>query len=310
MSRHTYSGQSIEEAKRKATDAHGPKVRFVEANRLQQGGIAGFLSKTSFEVVVDSPEPTSMYDPSALLGLLDEQDSHVTSEGAVRVSTASSAFDDVFQSVTKTTGHSAENTAPPQTEDVGMYGRRTAVTQPIPPAIQPSVEHQIPAALSAPQIGPQPAEPSRVPGDLVLVVGFSDDALATVRAMARAGKPVDIRAGGAATIKNTDPINDRRSALPARADAVGRSRAVYVAYGIGSDIDLREAVSAIQPDQVWAVVDASMKTGDTAAWVTALPAVDGLAVVNTARTSTPETANLLGVPIGFVDGEPAVSARL
>lgn len=146
--------------------------------------------------------------------------------------------------------------------------------------------------------------PTRSPGDLTLIVGLGRDALAVARGMAGEGSVVDLRAGGSLGFEHSDPVRDRRSAMTARADAVHRDRAVFVAYGLDPTADFAEILRSIGADQVWAAVDAGRKHEDTDRWLRALSeavGVDALAVIGSHRTATPQTVGTLGVPIGWVE---------
>ncbi|MHA7209584.1 hypothetical protein [Arthrobacter sp. MDT1-65] len=111
-------------------------------------------------------------------------------------------------------------------------------------------------------------------------------------------------------------VDDRNSAVTARADGVLANVPAVVAYGLGSQSIAAAAArnfSALGADQLWLVVDAACKPDDMAAWAGAVRKtvpVHALAVVNTTGTMTPATVNELGLPVGFVDGAPAVKAVL
>jgi len=103
-------------------------------------------------------------------------------------------------------------------------------------------------------------------------------------------------------------VENRRDALAARAQGVERSESVFVACGWGADA--ADVLVAVQPDQVWVAVDAGRKPADTARWVGAVAAavrIDAVATVGSATTSTPETVEELGLPIGWIDDRPATS---
>ena len=145
-------------------------------------------------------------------------------------------------------------------------------------------------------------------GDLTLVIGLGADALAAARALAEAIGDAEVRPGGCSRAPAVR-VDDRRGALQARADGVRRERAVVVAFGMtrgaAEVAELAEALAGIAPDQVWAAVDASRKTEDTAAWVRAVDAVlavDALVVTGSELTATPGSVRGLGIPIGWLDG--------
>jgi hypothetical protein len=106
---------------------------------------------------------------------------------------------------------------------------------------------------------------------------------------------------------------DRRSAIAARASATDEGRFVIVAFGLLPGRDYTEELQMLDATQVWAAVDASRKTDDTRVWVALLDEaadVDALAVVGTTATQTPNSVNDLGVPIGWVEDEPALEPAL
>ena len=155
--------------------------------------------------------------------------------------------------------------------------------------------------------------PPRAPGDLVLIVGLGQEPLAIARSMSKQGRNADIRSGGSIILRLSDPIMDRRTAQAARAEALRRGSAVFVAFGIDPDTLFTDAVRSISADQVWAVVDASRKQEDTEEWVNALrnaAGVDALAVIRAEETASPQTVNDLGVPVGWITDRPSTSTRV
>ncbi len=82
---------------------------------------------------------------------------------------------------------------------------------------------------------------------------------------------------------------------------------------VGKNAASLATVAALGADQVWIVVDAGRKPLDTAAWVTEVTedvSVTAMAVVGTSATSSPESVNTLGIPVGWVDGRRATSPVL
>ncbi|MET1051463.1 MAG: hypothetical protein ABWX65_02375 [Mycetocola sp.] len=155
------------------------------------------------------------------------------------------------------------------------------------------------------------------PGDLVLVIGAAHDAISVVRSMALAAGPADVAIAGTVVDDAMTRVDDRRSAVRARAIGVQNARPVFVAFGLGRGSTIQsgweDVVYGISPDQVWAAVDAGRKPDDTARWVNqvaAVLAVDAIAVEGSASTATPDTIAELHLPIGWVDGSaPARSTR-
>ncbi|WP_223692895.1 hypothetical protein [Leifsonia poae] len=230
------------------------------------------------------------------------------------VSTSSLAFQSILDDLVRTVGE-VEAEAPLGTAPAGGVG---APESDIGAGLG---AEQRTAARIPPRTGPQPTSaPLRVPppppallrarGDLTLVVGLGPDALAAARELAADIGDAEVRPGGSSRAA-APRADDRRGALRARADGVRRERAIVVAYGLSGAAaavaDIAESLAGIEPDQVWAAVDSSRKTEDTAGWVRAVDAVlavDGLVVSGAALTATPETVRGLGIPVRWIDGAP------
>ncbi|MBF5083107.1 hypothetical protein [Quadrisphaera sp. INWT6] len=93
----------------------------------------------------------------------------------------------------------------------------------------------------------------------------------------------------------------------AGARAARRSLVVVLPAPVGAAPPVRAAVAdtldQLAPDEVWAVVDATRRLDDSAAWLTAVGGdrgVDALAVVNTEVTSAPAAALALQAPVVLV----------
>ncbi|TNM69406.1 hypothetical protein FHN55_03590 [Streptomyces sp. NP160] len=102
----------------------------------------------------------------------------------------------------------------------------------------------------------------------------------------------------------------QEAAQDARADR--RSLVVVLPAPIGAAPPVRAAVAdtleQLAPDEVWAVVDATRRLDDTAAWLTAVAGergVDALALTNTEVTSAPAAALALPAPVVLVGDRPA-----
>ncbi|UNK46819.1 hypothetical protein [Arthrobacter sulfonylureivorans] len=186
-----------------------------------------------------------------------------------------------------------------------------------------------PGSAAAPVI----PSPLYGPGDLVLLIGQGGNALEAAHSMAAAAPAVNgapseaadwissggnmVRMAGAHAADVRRPVQDRNSAIGARARGVERGQSVFVAFGLGQTLTPTLEMLAILPalgaDQIWLAVDAGRKSEDTDRWVQAVQRVvvpDGLAVTGSRHTSTPKTVNTLGIPVGWVDGEPSEAARL
>jgi hypothetical protein len=177
-------------------------------------------------------------------------------------------------------------------------------------AVDPPV---LPRRLRRPPAVPQPL---RAPGDLIVVIGAAVDAVAVARSMAVTSAAGDFAVAGMVDSPGTTRVDDRRSAVRARAIGVHNARPVFVAFGLDRRTIDRpnwdEPLLGISPDQVWVAVDAGRKPEDTAHWVNAVAAripVDAIAVEGSTLTASPDTVDELHLPIGWVDGSPSASAR-
>ncbi|MCU1405975.1 MAG: hypothetical protein JWQ43_2278 [Glaciihabitans sp.] len=338
MNRFQLRGTSLDDLKAQILVEHGPAARIVSAEKVTQGGVAGFLAKHFYEVTVEAPEvipivitpavgrhrdPGDRVGIAALLAAADDADEGMlpraagtaaptsTSLGTRR---AAGAFEEVVAELSQRAGLSTPIPEPAaglthtprglEAEPIGADAESSRLLDARTVDPRFSVEVELPLV----------PEVSRIAGDLTLLVGVGQQALAVAHTLAADGAPIDVRAGGVIAAEGsnsgTAAVNDRRSALVARASVVTSGRAVLVAFGITAGVDplradVRDSLRSIGADEVWVVVDASTKHEDTARWVRLLSAVvplDALAVVGVGLTSTPETVERLGIPIGYRDG--------
>jgi len=276
---------------------HGPRARIVAAEKVTVGGIRGLFSRQYFEVTVElQPDvPTedtrrsrrAKLDVQARLGIAalladaDEAEARIQGTPAeALLSTGSNHFAALMDDLTF-------NTVPP-------------VAAAVPPPAIPRL-----AAIPVPLGGI---------GDLVVIVGLHQDAAAVATSMAAldpSGSAESVERAG--TLAGLAPGWDRRRALAARALAVERGRAAFVAFGLEGERNpaalavQAETLRTIGADQLWVAVDAGRKAQDTANWVRSLAAllpVDGVGVVGAAATASPDTVDQLSLPVGWIDGLP------
>lgn len=196
----------------------------------------------------------------------------------------------------------------------------TAPAPPTPPAALFAVPLEVSTGPTAARLPlpdrPLPADTAasrRAPellsgaGDLIVLAGLGNDALAVAQALARKHGRGYVCDGGAVEGNTRRRVEDRRTALAARAYGVQSGAPVIVAYGLGNGDPDDPRIAAIQqigPDQLWVVVDASRKTADTARWVNAVRArgeVVAMASISIRLTSSPESVRELGLPEGWSD---------
>lgn len=285
------TGTSLEELRTRVAAEHGPEARIVSAELVTVGGIGGFLARRHYEVTVDPGKPDAaqrlplQLRPGAgiasLLGDAEAAESrfHAAARQPV-VSTDSELFTVLVEELRATTGMTP------------------------------------PADSHAPVRVPSPA--SR-PGDMTLVLGLGEDALRVTRSMAAHRDGADfgdagIGVAGPLQAAGLFSVTSRMDAIALRAAGVEGGYSVFVAYGLPAAAFLHPWAPSLQElgaDQVWVAVDARMKHQDTVRWVAHLgseAAIHGLAVEGTAGTASPESVNGLGLPIGWVDGEPAAAS--
>jgi hypothetical protein len=281
------------------TRADHPGASVREAQRIPGGGFGKWKKPDRFQATVDLPataaEPGFEFDTESRIGiaaLLDASDKD-EDRFAGRVP-APSDFDAVMRDLDEVV--------------------RPAATGVQPPVARPVERAEFLAVVGPSAVSIVPPTPGKLPGDLIIVVGLPADAAAVAQQMAKRFGPAEARPAGSVKMRGKDPLTDRRSTLQARADAVEKQKVIFCAYGFdGSGDGVGAAVAALHPDQVWAVVDAGRKTEDTARWVNDLAAaaeVTALAVVGTTSTSSPQTVNQLGLPVGWSDGSPTTETRL
>ncbi|WP_167040941.1 hypothetical protein [Salinibacterium sp. ZJ454] len=306
-------GQSLDDVTARVFAEHGSAARIVAAEKVTVGGIRGFLARQYYEVTVeigDRPRRAvhaGLMDVSTRVGiaaLLDEADA---AEAQLRgdapspaVSTGTDDFARLMDDLTFTTASAVDVAVEAAGSAAGLAGLPGR-------AVQDAAALGSAAAAAA---SVAPPSPLRRAGDLVLVVGAEQDAFVVARSLAAAANAPAVYVGG--SLVGTNRVEDRRTALAARAAGVAAGHSVFVAFGLGPgarDAAERAAsVAGIAADQIWLAVDAGRKPDDTARWVqavTAAAAVDAVAVQGSDATSSPDTVASLGLPIGWRDGRPA-----
>lgn len=319
------SGATLDEVRDAVRTEFGAGARIVAAERVTTPGIGGLFRKAHVEATVEVPEPgetptarvviadspVQRIGIAALLADAEEAEARIAG-GDGTAATRADAFASVLDGFVADgiTGSAPRPTRvlpePDGSADVDPRLQAVADTLPggpatVPdaaPAVRvarptaPAARSAVPAARSAvPAVrSAVPAARSAVPavrsadGDLVLLVGRPNDvdAAAGLFAVRHALRPTDAA--------------DRRSAILARADGVRDGHAVLAVAAW----DDRATGDRIEADQVWVVVDVGRKPEDSAAMVSAVAArlpVAGVVAIGAGETATPESVDLLGVPV-------------
>jgi hypothetical protein len=333
-SRFQLRGGSLEGIEWKLFNAHGTSYRIVSAEKVTEGGLAGFFAKRFYEVTVEIPDgaPGAASVRSAAAG------SAVA--GAGQASGKAAGKSDGGQRTALAAGTPAARTAGRHAGVAGIeallrladdtealeHGEdpapRVSTGSAVFAELLDNLDLEVgSAAAGLPAAGAAgSAEAAGVPdvaywaGALVLVAGLGEDALNTARSFTAELGPAELRTAGNARAAGVAHLSGRNGITVALAAAAKAGRAVVVAFGVGSDGTVSAAaLSDFEPDQVWVAVDATRKATDTAIWVRRMSwalRTDAVAVLGSANTLTPGTVNDLDIPIGWVDGRPALSPEL
>jgi hypothetical protein len=287
-------GASLEELRQRVAAEHGPEAKIISAELVTIGGIGGFLARRHYEVTVELPGrpvmaphlPQQLRAGAGIAALLQEAEAaetkiHVELRQPL-VSTDSELFTALVAELKAATGM-----APPVDRN-------------------PSARVPTPASN---------------PGDMTLVVGLGDDALRVVRSMAvhqdiSGRSDAGLATAGPSQAPGLTPVNSRIDAMALRAAGVEGGFPLFVAYSLPIGVLSHSLVPSLQElgaDQVWVAVDARLKHEDTVKWVAQVQSaapIQGLAVQGSTGTASPESVNGLGLPVGWVDGDPAASPYL
>ncbi|MET1021851.1 MAG: hypothetical protein ABWX69_06585 [Arthrobacter sp.] len=281
-------GSTLEGLEARVLNKFPAGARIVAAEKVTEGGIAGFLARHYFEAVVEIPDPDIITIPApappptshpappragvaALLRDADDAENAMRGGTAARqelptVSTATGAFDVLLEGLTGTT-RSEPDTAP-----------------------------DVPSLLDG-------------PGDAVMVIGLGPDALTVAQSMAASTNGALVRTAGSFRAVGYEHLVSRNGLTSVRADAVIAGQTVFVAFGLSADGTVRApALTEMKADQVWLAVDATRKPSDTLIWTRRAgwaSQTDALAVLNSQNTLTPQSVNDLELPIGWLDDRKA-----
>ena len=163
------------------------------------------------------------------------------------------------------------------------------------------------------QLPAAPPPPSRA-GEILILAGPLDVARVIARDLARQ-LHIPVRAvwiaGHAVTSKQAiyGPQTAAQRAAEMRSADIP-SLVVVSTDGSDAFADDRpswaaQVIAALQPDAVWAVVDATRKAEDSRSDLEGLGPIDALALHSAARTASPATVWDLDIPVALLDGRPA-----
>lgn len=271
-SRFTLRGSSLEAIKATVLTEYGAGAVIVSAEKVTVGGVAGLLATRYVEAVVEvpaavpEPAPKGSSHRQALAALLD--DANASEQDTLMLpdmSTSNTGFNDLLTTLDRDTSSRSTSGGVPLT--------------------------------------------AAGPGDLIVFAGLgrdgTDEAAAVAADLGTTALTAGLTPGG---IRLDEPGTGRAART---ADRIA-GRPSIAGFGLGEDqrqvLGQLGYLKALRADQIWLVVDATRKTEDTSAWVRAVASAvsaHGLAVIGATRTATPQTVNLLGIPVGRIDGRPA-----
>lgn len=164
---------------------------------------------------------------------------------------------------------------------------------------------------------PEAPEPPVGLGEMLVIVGPAAAAIRAAEAMRTRMhlRPENVWAAGCAdgAVPSDRVINDawHAAGVAAQLRLEGQPAVIVVASGEDDDdVSCREnwaagVVSALAPEQVWALVDATRKPSDTRAALRRIGRTDALIVSGTSRTASPASVWALDTPTAMLDGRPA-----
>jgi hypothetical protein len=173
------------------------------------------------------------------------------------------------------------------------------------------------AALQAlANLAPPPAAPDR-PGDVLVVAGELAHALPIARQVAADLRldPAAILLAGPSTAgtgvhpsrRISGPSDAERKARRLHRDDVPHVVVLDVPFVAEDNGWARDVCDALGASAVWAVVDATRKTADTARHLRAIGDVDALAVHGARVTADPASPLGLSQPVALLEGRPATA---
>ncbi len=194
-----------------------------------------------------------------------------------------------------------------------------ALGVPAPLAARAAGRDRYAAAFAAMSALPPAPQPPIGAGDVLVIAGDVGPAveLAARLAVAMRVDPASTLVA-APTATGTGVPAARRILAPA--EAARRGRRLHVAdvpqiVVVAAPLDgvsgawAASIAGALRASAVWAQVDATRKTTDLCRHLAALGPVDALAVSSTGASADPASVLATGVPVAYMDGQPATPAR-
>lgn len=336
MSNHVQrEGSSLELIRERVLAEFGHHARITAEERITVGGIGGFFAREAFRVTVELPDSTghSMHNMDlptrvGLAALLADADSAeqllVDDRPAIvdQPSTSSPSFAALLEQMVATTADPpAVEYRPVPPHPFPSYAQTAMLTTPYSHTtdlgntnlgntdLGSEISHL--AAIDPPLL-------LEHPGDLVLCIGLRDDAHALAQRWAQTVGAERAELSSTTALPAIKALHaavgsvmltGRRDAAASRARGVETGTPVFVSAtlegGPASSVELRRehqlgTAALLCADQTWLVVDVSRKLEDTEAWVLAcqsLLEIHGIVAVGLNETATPQSVEMLGLPV-------------
>lgn len=305
-SRYHVEADSLDELNARILEQYGPDASVVATTVVTTGGLQGFFAQRKFQATVELSDGTSMdahaFDLPARAGiaaLLDEADNRDRAERRQVLSgpdapNRPNALNRLDASDWKVSTSTVDFAAILADLTLNTAQGTPAISAPSPRA----------ATAGPPNSGPLML---RGAGDLVVVIGLGDDALAVAQGIANGVGAAVLRIAGDIERPGNERIDDRRGAIAARAEGVRHGHGVVVAFGLprrGPTQGSATELESLHADQFWVAVDAGRKPEDTVRWVRAVASIVPLTAVMSwapEETSTPHSVTQLGLPVGWLE---------
>jgi hypothetical protein len=166
---------------------------------------------------------------------------------------------------------------------------------------------------------PAAPPPPAADGDVLVIVGEPEPASELADQLAEAmlvdpegtlvAAPTAASAGVPAERRILGPADADRRARRLHVDDVPHVVVVAAPVDGSGGEWVRAVTKALRPTAVWALVDSTRKTADIARYLRSLGPVDALAVHGTPASADPATVLHLGLPVAYLDGQPATPNR-
>ncbi|WP_147105608.1 hypothetical protein [Nesterenkonia populi] len=305
--RYRLRGPSLAQLGAQAVEKHGPTARIVSSERISATGVGRLLGRAYYEAEVEvGGEPAEAPGPLGEGRLLEPGSGSAGEEPDAQAAAGQDEVEDVVDIAPEMIEAAQAQTPATPSERLKVRGRLPAgeaededfgrMMDDLWRALKdPGAAAPAPAGKGAAPI------PMRGAGALVVVAGLGADASLGVRIL-DAG--LDARTWDPGRFEGRPLHELRRELRQVRAQAVAYGVPVVAPVSLEfprKGVRSGAAAPVVEEaDQMWAAVDVRHKPDDVRMWLAVLAehrAVDGIILLGTDQTLTPETGHQLGVPV-------------